>query len=417
MEATGGRKYIIVLVSGTIDLRSTIAARGKFALLGQAGRLVVRTLPGVKGTTIALYDSEQLMQHMVLACGQATFKGEAARRVVTSYNSGFVIDHCSLLFGVDDGWNAWKANNNVGNTGTVSNCVIALNLQHSHEDPKVTSGKGALIGDGAFDISFHHNALYSGIYRSPQMSGYFADIRNNWVSSYRRGLYVNSRDQYGYAVQANVVGNVFDTTEENYQAQKNYTLLLAGTSNHKASAYVAANGIDTGKGLRLLSPTVRDTAERLSNEITVSPVTGKPVPKVVTHKIQGLKGYIAENAGAHNAERDNVTRDVIRRMEERVMAFFDGVDGDPRYPNRRKVDNYARRLYTAPGQKTGWPLTGSGPKVNPAFDPKYVNWVPDSYREEIGLKPGTDLTMTDVHGDGVPDLERYLEKVTGYAPY
>lgn len=404
-------RYVIPLMDGTVTALSTMYVNGKVAILGAGSNMLVRSHPSVGYVTILMDQPEQIIRYMKIASGQSSLSSEQARKPIQSESHTHVIDHCSLLFGVDDIGSSYQddGTGNQSSNATWSHNLFGIGLQRSHTGTS-TSGKGLLCS--GIDQSVHHNVFYSTSYRAPQVSGPFADVRNNIGLSSGGILIGEVYDQYD--VYANVINNIELTgaTIDIHASRHGYDDRAGDT--RQAITYVSGN-VD-GNGNPLPVTYNRGDANAMNyNQVQSSAILTSPssafVPSVTTHTTAELEAYLLPIVGANLQGRTDVENDIINRIINRTTGAFDAVSGDSLYPQSYSSDAavYARKY-------PNWP-TITPSSANPNFDLSQIDLVPNSWKASKGIAADSDTTMIDLNGNGIPAFELYYEEVTGCPPF
>jgi hypothetical protein len=411
LQERNDRRYIIPLVSGTLTANDTMYCAGRFAMLGAAAKFAVRTLPSNGYVTFLLNAPHQLVRYMTLMSGQASFAGEQARKPIQSYSHTHVVDHCTLLFGVDDVAAVYGLSKSDNTTWSYN--MMAFGLIRSHQGT-YNSGKIMIIGSG--DCSFHHNLLYSGSYRGPQISNEFTDSRNN--ISLAAGAILIAEVHAEHNVYANAVNNIDlsgNTIDQQACRHGVYVTSPSTPKIRKAYGYLSGNVNAAGNPLPVTYNRGDANAMNynviLNSPVTLSPQTGRSVPAVTTHSTAELEAHLYPQVGSYLAGRSDVENDVISRMQNRTVAHYDAVAGDSLYPQTFAGNTavYARKYPKWPTI----PFTG----INPAFDVTQIDCVPAAWKVSKGLAANADTTKIDLLGDGIPAFEVFYEEVTGCPPF
>ena len=188
-----GPRIVVFEVGGTIDLgRSVLTIREPFlTIAGQTapspGITIVRG-----GIDVRTHDV--IMRHIRVHTGvdgQAQRSGWEADAVSTVAARNVIVDHCSLIWGIDENLSA-SGPRFTGNTveewrrGTSHNItfsynVIAEGLRHASH-PKGEHSKGSLIHDNATGILIYRNLYAHNMQRNPLLKGGAqAAVVNNFI--------------------------------------------------------------------------------------------------------------------------------------------------------------------------------------------------------------------------------------------
>lgn len=407
------QRYIVPLVSGIVTLESTITSTGEFSYQGETGQILFRKLPALGDTTIRMSDANQLIRHGIFSMGQTTRSTETSNRCMTLINRNQVVHQCTLPFGVDDALDCWfSSNNRTGSECTISYNILGPNLFNGYNGVN-NRGKGMLFGDTTFDQSIHNNLFFLGKFRAPECRSQFAEFKNNLIFRYEWPMFFTKdvSKAGGVSNHSNVIKNLLISDQATFDNKPEWNFLVnSGSSAYPSKCYADGNGYQISNGsIQNLAPNRNNNAPVIANAFTSSPITGNALPQIPTTELSALEAHILANAGSHSHNSDAFRNEIINRVTARNYEIFDGVGGDSRWPTTYAGNQ--RNLWPT------WPNASGNGTFASSFDINAVNGVPNSYRASIGVANDTDLTKTSAAGDGIPDFERFLESVTGVAPW
>ncbi|HLL30246.1 MAG TPA: pectate lyase [Allosphingosinicella sp.] len=188
-----GPRIIVFEVGGVIDLgRTTLSIREPFlTIAGQTAPSPGITI--VRGG-IEIRTHDVIMRHIRVHTGvdgQAQRSGWEADAVSTVAARNVIVDHCSLIWGIDENLSAsgprftgktvddWRRG--TSHNITFSYNVIAEGLRHASH-PKGEHSKGSLIHDNATGILIYRNLYAHNMQRNPLLKGGAqAVVVNNFI--------------------------------------------------------------------------------------------------------------------------------------------------------------------------------------------------------------------------------------------
>lgn len=201
LEATGNR-VVIFETSGVIEITDDIVIPdGDLIVAGQTAPSPGIMVYGPGGIIIGAAGgvNNVLIQHITMAnsdtSGGAASGDRDAMRVDRFCNS-IIIDHCTMLWGIDETASVWTFASQIIDNVTISNCIIAEGLYKNDLTGNVVRGKGLIVG-GALtaaaptnvsvvnclfahnvernplceDVYFVNNVVYNVSYQSSEMRG------------------------------------------------------------------------------------------------------------------------------------------------------------------------------------------------------------------------------------------------------
>jgi len=189
---TRGPRIVVFAVSGVIDDERPLCIEEPFVTV--AGQ----TAPGdgitLAGEELRIQAHDVVLRHLRVRTGDARTPHDGwdnrdavnfghPRREGDTHD--VVLDHCSFSWAVDETLTVWYRSHDI----TVQHCLLAEPLFHS-KHPEGPHSMGILIGEGAANVSLHHNLLADSNGRNPQVAGAgVVDVRDNvvfnWASTRR----------------------------------------------------------------------------------------------------------------------------------------------------------------------------------------------------------------------------------------
>lgn len=200
-EASGART-VVFRVSGLISLKSRIYIQNPYITI--AGQ----TAPGdgicIRGGQLSVNTHDVIIRYIRSRAGDNTDYDsginpinrdafEIQNQNTAPYN--IIFDHCSASWGVDETMSTWYACKDI----TFQYCIIAEGL-HNSLHPEGPHSKGLLIGEGARNISIHHNVFACNWERNPLIKGgttteVVNNVMYNWGGDDHDCVYVGFADQ------------------------------------------------------------------------------------------------------------------------------------------------------------------------------------------------------------------------------
>jgi pectate lyase len=385
-----GPRTVIFKVSGTIRLRSRIdVTEPELTVAGQTapgGGITLRMDPSaeecVDKGAMKIETRDVVIRYLRFRPG-ATPCADDSHDGLVIYEEGtqnVVIDHSSISWAVDENLNTYDDSRNI----TVSNSIISEALSESTH-PEGEHSKGMLAGgEGAHNISIHHNLFVSNVDRNPQISGVsVADIRNNVVYNHADGsgdgatLISSSKGE----PEVNWIANYYksgpdspgDRTEfDTYEGSTGSTHAWFGEGNRRWTA----DG---------------DKPARVSEEARSSRV-GQPfdaAPVTTTGAVQAYTDVLAD-AGASYPHRDAVDARVVEDVRNGTGGVIDHPSEVGGYPDLPREP--------APADSDG-------------------DGMPDAFEHQHGTDPRQADANGDEDGDGYTNIEDWFNGlVAGSGP-
>jgi len=389
-----GRRIVVFDVSGIISLgRDPIVINNPFIYI--AGQ----TAPGdgicLKNSGIRVHTHDVLIRYIRIRPGDGT-SGTAPRDrdaiSVLGNNNGrnsynVVIDHCSMSWAIDEVLSTWHPGIH---DITFSWNIISEGLWHSRH-PEGSHSRGLLIGDGARDISIHHNYLAHHNRRTPLIKGSTnVDVVNNLIYNPRE-FAASIQPVPGYDLTVNFVKNY-------YKAGWNRNHPAAHPAD--VSNYITKWEIDVfdkypwssrsgvyHKGNIGWRRTNDSQEEYVGSEVQANhrSSTRYSAPAISTRSALDAKELILRGAGATAPKRDSV--------DTRVVADFKNGTG--------KIINSQREV-------GGWPIYRS------ATLPRDTDrdGMSDNWENNHGLNPQDPSDASrDKNNNGYTNIEEYVNSL------
>jgi pectate lyase len=385
-----GPRIVVFRVSGVIENEKPLDVEEPFVTI--AGQ----TAPGdgitLAGEELRIQTHDVVVRHLRVRTGDQRKPrdgwdnrdvinfGHPERRGETH---DVVLDHCSLSWAVDETLTIWFGSHDI----TVQHCLLAEPLFRSRH-PEGPHSMGILIGEGAANVSLHHNLLANSNGRNPQVAGAgVVDFRNNVV--YNWGEYAALFKGPGNRI--NFVANYYKKGPDSERAWTK-TAIKVRENARDLELHVAGNvdpvlpspGADNWPMVVWWNgQAMKDQKLRAAGEL--------PHPPVTTHSAAEAYELVLAGAGATRPRRDPVDRRVV-----------EGVRGG------------TGRIIDSTKDAGGWPEMRSAPA--PADSDQ--DGMPDDWEKAHGLDPksGADGSQ-DQDRDGWTNVEEYLNELADSPPH
>ena len=383
---TPGPRTCVFRVAGTIRLKSELTINFPFVTI--AGQ----TAPGggitLKDRGILIRASHVVVRYLRVRPGPASlpnnnncisvlypdtgsFPGEAVTHDV-------IIDHCSASWGTDDNVMAW-GNGEGGVSGvTFQWNIISEGLSCQSRVPGCGS-RGLLIGNGANNISVHHNLFAHNYQRHPEsLFGCDLDFVNNVVYDYGGGQSPSIVSGRLRPSHVNFVGNYYRQGPQGPPQRDADIRLIASTNKNTV---FAANNIADRLGVNVADKRLlwQDSG---GFTVVLSPHRFPAVPATDAAR---ARTEVLQNAGAFLPVQDGVDRRI-------VLDVIKGGGGLVGYPE----------------EVGGWvPMKPGAPPLDSDHD-----GIPDAWELEHHLDPHNPADgARDDRGDGYSNLEEFLNGI------
>jgi pectate lyase len=184
---SGGRRFVVFEVSGTIDVREQIVVDDPYlTVAGQTapgGGITLKAADGNVSGLIDIRTHDVVIRYMRFRTGAPpSVTGENLDGVnIWEDGHDVVIDHDSFSWAVDENVSTWDGAHDI----TFSWNIIAQGLRESTH-PDGEHSKGLLVsGDATENISVHHNLFAHNTARNPQVtSPGLIQVVNNVIYDY-----------------------------------------------------------------------------------------------------------------------------------------------------------------------------------------------------------------------------------------
>ncbi len=312
-------RIVLFEVGGTIHLESVLDVEHPYLLVaGQSA-----PSPGIMLTTstVVVQTHHVLLQHLSFRAGDDPEGSKPESRDCLALYSGachdITVDHCSMLWGVDENFSVWGGGDPVDNI-TLSNSILAQGLNYSIS-PDGAHSKGFLIGYGTRQISVLKNFIAHNDDRNPLMQGGSeSELINNLIYNGVRAVSFSNYPEY--VTESSVINNLlvqgYDFTE-NYVAR--FNAMHPGSSVYLSGNSGTSNDWDYILGNSVGSQVRVDEAPVLSGQVQIL-------------SRDQVDTFILKNVGARPWERSAADQQVLDDYENGVGRIVDCVDAeDVRY--------------------------------------------------------------------------------------
>lgn len=377
-EASGPR-YVVFRTGGTIELQERITITEPFiTVAGQTAPgdgITLRMDPdsGTDDGALQVETHDVVIRYLRLRPGDGG-SADDSNDAITIYEEGVhdvVVDHSSFSWAIDENVNTYDYAERV----TISNSIIAEGLSEAGH-PDGEHSKGLLSGgDGAHDVSIHHNLFVSNVDRNPQISGVsVADVRNNVVYNYGDGsgdgvtLLSSSKGE----PRMNWVGNYYKPGPDSPAYRAEFAT-YDGSTGSSHQWYGEGNVRWTPSGVRS-ARIAEEAVGRVSSPFPAAPVTTTSARRTYTD--------VLEDAGA-SLVRDVVDQRLVGEVRNGGGAFKDTAG-------------------PYPALAAGTPPTDSDGDA-----------MPDAFEVEHGTDPDVADATGDVNGNGYDNIEDWFSSLEG----
>jgi hypothetical protein len=355
LAATGPR-IVVFEVGGVLDLRgATLQLKEPFVTI--AGQTAPS--PGITlirgGISVATHDV--VIEHLRVRPGasgqQIGWHPDAISS--TTGTRDFVVDHCSLSWGVDENLSASGARFNgatpdawresTSHRVTFSHNIVAEGLANSTHE-KGEHSKGSLIHDNVTGVLVYGNLYASNTERNPFFKGGARGVvANNWIVNPGKYAmkYTLVAEEWGdhpaQTGQMSIVGNVFRYGKNTPPG----TPLLASTGVGSCDVHLRDNlALDRSEApVPLTGGTLENL--RLVDAPPSWPADFRAEPA------EGLVERLRSNVGARPWDRDAIDERIVRQALDGSSAIID---------SEAEVGGYPRAVSTrVPFDEADWDLT------------------------------------------------------------
>ena len=359
---TTDNKVIVFEVNGVIVADTIAYLKGNNILItGATG-----PSPGIfiKGFTLEGGSrSNVVIQHLRIAgfsvVNSANYDDQDAISMYGEGTDNIVIDHCTLLWSVDE-LITFAYNNNV----TVSNCIIAEGLAqpglHPDYGPTDVHSTGMLLHDGVTNFLAYNNLFANFWFRAPVINGNNSGL---FVNNY----FYNIKEENAYtdgttATELTMVGNVYEAgADSSSDAQTNFYQMHRDPTSGIIDLYLEGNCVvprgdlsnavcqvdnedytRVGAGWNTTYTGGDGGTIETNFKVTTPPValgfsadaTYDATPATQLSNLQTLKAKILANAGARPTDRISVENRIINQVstsstEHYKLIVINYDDGPP----------------------------------------------------------------------------------------
>lgn len=317
-----GVRNIVFATSGTINLKKDlIIFSGDLTIDGSDA-------PGegiqLSGGSLIIHASNVIVRNVRVLVGPNVVKPGQADGIRISGDKGsyverVVLDHCTVLWGIDENLSITDLAKDV----TVQWSIIAEGLVNSTH-PEGAHSMGILLHQDATRMTFHHNLIAHHNYRSPQLA-------SRGVVEWINNVVYNTRSAAGI-VQTALVG------DRNYlDAIGNYTKIGPNfDTTTSAYRYSWRDGIVAGES-RIFLKGNRDwnrTDDSMSEHLVAAPALRKwlvgerlvPDSNVPFTSAEEAYSAVLNGAGARGACRGPSERRLVAEVASGTGGFIDSPD-------------------------------------------------------------------------------------------
>jgi pectate lyase len=373
---SGGRRFVVFEVSGTIDVREQIVVDDPYlTVAGQTapgGGITLKAADGNVSGLIDIRTHDVVIRYMRFRTGAPpSVTGENLDGVnIWEDGHDVVIDHDSFSWAVDENVSTWDGAHDI----TFSWNIIAQGLRESTH-PDGEHSKGLLVsGDATENVSVHHNLFAHNTARNPQVtSPGLIQVVNNVIYDYGDSA-LQTSNPYG-PPQVEIVGNYFkagpDSDPERYEIDA-YPIEDGGQWSLHLKDNVGPHGTAEGPQSDLVSPEDRGL-------IVADPPPG--LPAITTTSADQALEDVLMGAGARVPYFDSVDEQMIDDVHDGRGGMIDDVS-----------------------EVGGWPTLPAGDP--PADDDS--DGMPDRWEVSHDLDSRTDDSSEDRDRDGYTNVEEYV---------
>jgi len=411
---------VVFRIGGVINLKGELRAkRSNLTIAGQ-------TAPGdgicIRGATVNLGGSQNLIiRYIRFRPGDELGEETSALRIENGGN--FIIDHCSMSWGIEETTH-FSSNDNT----TVQWCILSESL-YSNIHKKGARGYAAQWG-GEY-ASYHHNLLAHNRSRMPRINGsnendvealvdYRNNVNYNWGSSgaFYGGEFEGTPWCTGFS-HINVVNNYFNpgpATEGSLFAAPStnrggvtfcgyakwyvYGNYMVGHPDKTADNWL---GIDYHK-----LDSIRADVEHVKSDGVVEDYDS------YTQGAEDAFVSVIDNVGAVLPKRDTIDKRIIKEVlgEVEILRYGYEIDGQntPVKGITSGIIDTQKNLvpHDAPEGATAWDVYETSYDAPADSD---HDGIPDEWENEHGLNPGDLNDGKLIAENGYSNLESYLNSL------
>jgi len=308
-------RIVLFEVGGTIHLDDILEIEDPYLLV--AGQTAPS--PGILVTTstVVIRTHHVLFQHLSFRAGDDPDGSKPESRDCIAIFTGdchdITIDHCSMLWGIDENFSTWGIGDPINNI-TVSNCIIAQALNYSIS-PDGGHSKGLLIGYATRNISILKNLIAHNWDRNPLLQGGTeSEVINNLIYNTPNAVSYNSYDEL--VTESSVINNLIVPGYDDTGGDVARFILM----NNSSRVYLSGN-TDTDNDWDYISGTSMGEQVRVDDP-PLSSGRAELLPR------DQVESYILQNVGSRPWERSAADQQVLDDYENGTGRIVDCVDGE-----------------------------------------------------------------------------------------
>jgi pectate lyase len=390
-EASGART-VLFKVSGLISLKSRINIANPYLTI--AGQ----TAPGdgicIRGGQLSVNTHDVIVRYIRSRAGDnAEYDSgvnpdnrdcfEIQNETTPPYN--VIFDHCSASWGIDETMSTWFPCKDI----TIQWCMIAEAL-HNSLHTKGPHGKGLLIGDGARNISVHHNLFAYNYDRNPMIKGSTStEILNNvmvgWGSEDYNAIYIGLLENEGHTplqpTYSNMIGNTLLAGAASFNT---WGIRANGNMDPSSKLFIKDN---IGAGRPLATDPELNILRSRDRTFAVNAVALNG-SSVTIASATNAYDEVLENAGANYPKRDAV---------------------DTRIANN--VKNGTGKIINSQTEVGGWPVYSSTKAPTDTDN----DGMPDDWEKGNKLNMNDANDGNSIAASGYTMLEEYINSLVSCA--
>jgi pectate lyase len=380
-----GARIIIFRVAGTIELKSALEINNPYVTIaGQTapgGGITLRNYPTNMEGPLLVNTHDVIIRYIRSRPGSPIYKSDNGDAIEILGPGAYhvIVDHCSFSWAIDEVVSTWYDAHDI----TIQWSIISEGLFCSNH-VKGCHSMGLLVGgEGAKNISIHHNLLANNHERNPliETSG-LVDIVNNVIYN-----------AWGSpALFSDAYGKVFANLVANYQK----------------------NGPDSDQGKYFVSVQI---IQGIGPEIYVNGNITPLRPSNEIDQLLAVKPNSRDWIIPDKFDTPEISTVSALQAYEQVLAESGATIGLDEmgkiFPRRDEVDqrivdevkNGTGRIIDDPSQVGGWPQLDPG---MPLTDTDH-DGMPDRWEQQFGFDPlDSSDAPRDEDGDGYTNIEEYL---------
>lgn len=343
VERSARPRVCLIMVGGTIKLKSSIYVRSNVYIAGQTAPAegVQLRLEGGQGATLVIKNAhEVVVRFLKLRPGPSARPDESGSAILVENSHDVIIDHCSLAFATDQNFSVHFEGGDSYDI-TLQRSIVAWGLDQANH-PKGRHSKGALICSGLAGsgncgrISLFENLFAHNRDRNPEISGTglgpFQVVSNLFYDPISQfGEFYN---RYG-PVEVDYVGNVVLSGPSTRRLQPPPAVETYNSYEHPAVSVFAADNISRVR-TRRGAPQPGILTPEAAAGASAAPFTPLPAERVAA---SALIDHLLATVGARLPDErllDALDRRLLREVRERRGNVIDDpadVGGWPHLPS------------------------------------------------------------------------------------